>query len=213
MRELIFVVGVLIVLAHVTVVVANRCEPCNSTHHKPIFSGRFMHFSVMATLLAFVLPALGYGQSFPSDQVPLEYVRTANPLMHSSAYADGGSGVLGRRSSGGVLGVDSIPNWSSYFYKPAADGSQYTWQYTMVGNSPFDKSRDSDDSRDPDSPGGKTTTIDGPVIPVNMDLRNYNGSPRYVNGVRLYLDATHLVAPVLSSPVFSSKHSDSVNTP
>ncbi len=74
-----------------------------------------MRFSVMATLLAFAVPLLGYAQSIPSDQVPLEYVRTANPMMHSSAYADGGGGVLGRRSSGGVLGVDSIPNWSSYF--------------------------------------------------------------------------------------------------
>lgn len=163
-----------------------------------------MPFSVIATLLAFAVPAFGYAQSLPSDQVPLEYVRTANPKMHSSVYADGGSGVLGKRSSAGVLGVDSIPNWSSYFYKPAADGSQYTWQYTMVGNSPFDKSVDEDDSRDRDNPGGKTTTIEGPVIPVNIDLRNYDGSPRFVNGVRLYLDATHLVAPVLSSPVFSN---------
>jgi len=69
---------------------------------------------------------------------------------------------------------------------------------------PLNKSGDSDDSRDPDSPGGKTTTIEGPVIPVNIDLRNYDESPRFVNGVRLYLDATHLVAPVLSSPVFSN---------
>jgi hypothetical protein len=65
----------------------------------------------------------------------------------------------------------------------------------MVGHAPFGKG-DWDDRK------GETTTIPAPVIAVNLDLRNYDGSPRFVNGHRLFSDATQYVEPVLKSPIF-----------
>ncbi|HEY5211509.1 MAG TPA: hypothetical protein VIJ38_00640 [Acidobacteriaceae bacterium] len=169
-----------------------------------------MRFAAMATMLILAVPVAGYGQGTSSnaDQVSIDYVRSANPHMLHSGTASAGGGYLGKRSNGNVLGVDSIANWSSYFYEAAADGSQYTWSYTMVGSSPLAKGGDSDeDSR------GNTTRINAPVIAVNIDLRNYDGTPRYLNGVRLYLAATQLVAPVLSSPVFEETSYDSSEDP
>lgn len=167
-----------------------------------------MRFAAMATILVLALPVSGLAQapSSNADQVSLDFVRTANTHLHPTSTANDGGGYLGKRSNGNALGIDSIPNWSSYFYEAAADGSQYTWPYTMVGNSPLSSGDDSD-SR------GQSTHINAPVIPVNIDLRNYDGSPRYLNGVRLILDATHLVAPVLSSPVFSTTSYDSSGEP
>ncbi|HYM34888.1 MAG TPA: hypothetical protein VET48_05785 [Steroidobacteraceae bacterium] len=66
----------------------------------------------------------------------------------------------------------------------------------MVGNAPFDQGDDDHRLRG-------TTWIGAPVIPVNLDLRNFDGSPRFVNGQRLVSDATQFVQPVLKSPVFS----------
>src|SRR5487761_1947229 len=106
-----------------------------------------MRFAAMATMLILALPVSGVGQGTSSnaDQVSLDYVRSVNPRMLHSGTANAGGGYLGKRSNGSALGVDSVPNWSSYFYEAAADGSQYTWSYTMVGNSPFAKGDDSDE--------------------------------------------------------------------
>jgi hypothetical protein len=44
--------------------------------------------------------------------------------------------------------------------------------------------------------------IGAPIVAVSLDLRNFDGSPRFVGGQRLFSDATRFVAPVLSSPIF-----------
>src|ERR1700730_10161036 len=58
-----------------------------------------------------------------------------------SDLAAAGSGGLGRRSNGSLLGVDSLSNFSSYFYFPGVidrfGDPQFTWPYTMVGRAPF----------------------------------------------------------------------------
>ena len=117
--------------------------------------------------------------------------------------------MLGKHSSGAVLGIDSVTNWSSYFYEPGFDsfgGTQFTWGYTMVGHAPFGKGQDQDWF-------GETTRIGAPIVPVNLDLRNADGSERFVNGQRLYSDATQFVPFVLASPVFSSATYDSSERP
>jgi len=76
----------------------------------------------------------------------------------------------------------------------------------MVGNSPSTKGNQGDSN-------GVSTVIGAPVVPVNLDLRNFDGSPRFVNGKRLYSDATKYVTPVLSSPVFSDSFYSSSDEP
>ena len=59
---------------------------------------------------------------------------------------------LGRQSSGNTLGVDSVANWTSYFYE-SAQGAQYViapgyfqfvFPYTMVGHAPFGQGNEQD---------------------------------------------------------------------
>lgn len=107
--------------------------------------------------------------------------------------------------------VLALPNWSSYFYIPGADSSgfpQFTWPYTMVGRSPFDRG-----DGDHDFDDNLTTTIGAPIVPVNLDLRNADGTPRFVNGKRLFSDATQFVPRVLKSPVFDNTNYTSSNRP
>ena len=152
-----------------------------------------------------------------SDQVSIGFAQGLKPHFATSDIAAGG-GVLGRQSNGSVLGVDSLPNFSSYFYRQGQDGNgfdQYTWQYTMVGNAPFGKRDDDRGKHDDDHDKGEkgTTSIGAPVVPVNIDLRNADGTPRFVNGVRLFSDATKFVNLTLKSPVFSSAPFDSSRQP
>jgi len=76
----------------------------------------------------------------------------------------------------------------------------------MVGHAPFSQGQD-DDWR------GETTWIGAPVVPVSLDLRNADGSPRFVNGQRLFSDATKFVVPVLNSPVFAKTFYSSSHSP
>ena len=170
-----------------------------------------MRFRLLGTLLLLALPTLARAQATNSDELPANFLANTKPLMHGFSAA-GGAGHLGTRTSGGVLGVDSVLNWGGSFYDPGVDGfgnAQYTWQYTMVGRSPQSRHQGEDD----DEFEGSTTKIGAPVIPVNLDLRNFDGSPRYVNGQRLYVDATQYVQPVLKSPVFSDATYSSSQVP
>ncbi|MBV9435339.1 MAG: hypothetical protein JOZ44_04770 [Acidobacteria bacterium] len=160
--------------------------------------------ATLAALLFSCVSFFAFGQQLVGpngdDSVSLDYVRSLKLTGDRGASNALGGGVLGRQSSGGLLGIDSVANWSSYFYEPGVIDQfgdlQFSWQYTMVGHAPFGHG-DSDDWE------GESTFIGAPIIPVNVDLRNADGSPRTVNGQRLYFDATHLVKPVLQSPIFS----------
>ena len=79
----------------------------------------------------------------------------------------------------------------------AANTLQSHWFYQMIGTVPET---------------GKTTIIAAPIIPVSLDLRNANGSPRFVKGHRLFSDATQFVKRVLESPLFVNAHYSSSQT-
>src|SRR5271165_6042612 len=170
-----------------------------------------MRIKLLAALLFTALPGAVMAQNLADDQVPLAYAQSLKP--HTARVgAAGSSGVLGKKSNGGVLGIDTVANWSSYFYLPGAVPSggsyypQYTWPYGMVGNSPLSKG--GDDHGDDDWKGN-TTWIGAPIVPVIIDLRNYDGSPRFINGKRAILDPTPYLDPLLKSPVFSNTSYDS----
>jgi hypothetical protein len=85
------------------------------------------------------------------------YLQGVKPYSRATGSNADGGGVLGRHSSGAVLGIDSVTNWSSYFYEPGFDSfgdTQFTWGYTMVGHAPFGKGQDQDWE-------GETTRIGG----------------------------------------------------
>jgi hypothetical protein len=168
---------------------------------------------VSAALLSVGLPVCAFAQgSMQSHQLPRSFTLNAHPrTLHAGSNADGG-GKLGNRSNGSLLGIDSVANWSSYFYYPGVDGNgfpQFTWDYTMVGNSPFtqgNQGQGNEGNGNGDS-NGQSTSIGAPVVAVNLDLRDSNGKKYF------YLDATKYVRPVLSSPVFSNSFYSSSDEP
>ncbi len=159
--------------------------------------------AAFCALLLLQLPlsaANGQTVIMESDQLATSAALAMKPAtMHLKLAADGG--VLGTRTTGSALGVDSVANWSGYFYEPgvpAFGGLAFAWTYTMVGSSPYG--------------AAPATTISAPVVPVNIDLRNYDGTPRYVNGHRLFYRARQFVEPVLDSPIFRPTTFDSSAT-
>src|SRR6266436_3423270 len=119
-----------------------------------------MRLAVLAALLfsAGPVPAPVYAQTMEPDQVPVSFTLTKNAHTYNAkSIADGG--VLGGRSNGSLLGIDSVVNWSSYFYLFGLDLNgfpQFTWQYTMVGRAPFGTGESEGSA--------ETTEIRAPVI-------------------------------------------------
>jgi hypothetical protein len=101
----------------------------------------------------------------------------------------------------GVAGLDSLANFNRHYFTPGFDSNnnpQNEWYTNTVGNPPE---------------MGGTTVINAPVIPVSVDLRNADGTPRFVNGKRLYYDVTPYIAGILNSPVFQNSTYSSSSTP
>ncbi len=92
----------------------------------------------------------------------------------------------------GIPNIDSLPNFDGHFSAPGFDingNPNSHWYFNTVGNPPHMHG---------------TTTLDAPVIPVSIDLRDENGNPRIINGHPLFSDAAQFVQPTLNSPVFSN---------
>jgi hypothetical protein len=144
-----------------------------------------------------VLGTLGSAQAQEPDQLTIQYLAGVRPTLHSDAaqalaVAKATAGIRFAASVLGTPGVDTIPNWNGHFNANGFDpfGNPNThWVYNMVGTPPE---------------SNVTTTVNAPIIPVSLDLRNFDGTPRFVNGHRLYSDATQYVTPVLNSPVFQN---------
>jgi len=117
----------------------------------------------------------------------------------------------------GVAGIDSLVNFSGAYSTPGIGPNgkpQSDWIFNTVGSAP--------------SKGG-TTTLNAPIVPVSLDFRNADGSPRYVRVVngkaitcgtpgepgcrRLFFDPTPFIPLVLESPVFSNANYTSSATP
>jgi hypothetical protein len=149
------------------------------------------------------------------DQLP---PTTKLKVLRGHGQSDGTGGIIGRTGNTSLLGIDSVVNFSSYFYVPGiwtdpygtASTPQFTWPYTMVGRSPLR------------TPGGDesegTTVINAPIIPVAIDLRNADGSIRYCTKadgtkVRLFRSALPHMQRVLDSPIFANARYSSSDRP
>ena len=139
-----------------------------------------------------------FAQVLQSDQVPRDFLKTAR---HQSGKVPPSNHSSQGSPHDGIPNIDSVVNFSGQFNADGFDifnNLQKKWDFNMVGNRPEH---------------GGTTVINAPIIPVSLDLRNEDGSPRFVNGVRLIYDATQFVQPVLDSPVFSNATYSSSNVP
>jgi hypothetical protein len=114
-------------------------------------------------------------------------------------------GMRGRHPKWNSGPIDTLATWSSFFVANGFDTDgvpKSNWPFTMVGQSPV-RQRDDRRGHDEDDRGGRTTWIPAPIIAVNLDLRNADGSPAFQGGQRLFIDATRNVDAVLKSPIFS----------
>ena len=98
-------------------------------------------------------------------------------------------------------GVDSIRNFTGEFQVSgldAAGNQQRRWLFTMAGGNPE---------------AGGTTSLNAPVVPVSLDLLDYGGQVRVVNGHPLHYSVRPFVGAVVDSPVFQKADYSSSETP
>src|SRR6516164_5144706 len=87
----------------------------------------------------------------------------------------------------GIFGIDSVPNFNLHFFADGVDSvgnPNRHWYTNTVGNPPQ---------------MGRTTVINAPVQPVNVELDDVNGNLRHIGGHPLISLATPFVNPVLNS--------------
>jgi hypothetical protein len=92
----------------------------------------------------------------------------------------------------GIFDVDSIANFSGHFFADgfdtAGDPNRH-WYTNIAGNPPQ---------------MGGTTTFNAPIVPVSLELLDFNGQVRVVNGHPLHSDVTPFIQPTVDSPVFQN---------
>ncbi|HYK34816.1 hypothetical protein [Alloacidobacterium sp.] len=98
----------------------------------------------------------------------------------------------GQAHTNGIPNIDSLVNFNNHFQARGVDqngNTQVIWYYNMVGTAPEHHG---------------TTTLNAPIVPVTLDLRNFDGSPRFVNGQPLISSPAQFVQPTVDSPVFQN---------
>jgi hypothetical protein len=101
----------------------------------------------------------------------------------------------------GIPSIDSLVNFNGHYFADGFtfDGSPNNhWYFNTVGNPPQHHG---------------TTTLDAPIVPVTLDLRNADGTPRFVNGHPLISSPAAFVTPTLNSPVFQNATYSSSSVP
>lgn len=98
----------------------------------------------------------------------------------------------GQAHANGIPNIDSLVNFNDHFQAQGVDqngNAQIIWYYNMVGTAPQHHG---------------TTTFNAPIVPVTLDLRNADGTPRFVNGKPLISSPAQFVQPLLNSPIFQN---------
>jgi hypothetical protein len=139
-------------------------------------------------LLAGCAASLGFAQT--PDMIDPSFLTNASSKPFHPKPHDLTNGRSHSRF--GIYGIDSIPNFNDQYFVNGFDylgNPNRHWYTNTVGNPPQ---------------MGRTTVINAPIQPVNIELDDANGNLRSVGGHPLISPATPFMAPVLGSPVFSN---------
>jgi hypothetical protein len=150
-------------------------------------------------IAAIVLAASVMVLAQEDDQITTGNLSTAKVLHQAVAPRGHRNGQAHARF--GIPDIDSLVNFNKHFQANGIDAfgnPQHIWYYNMIGNPPE---------------MGRTTTLNAPVVPVILDLRNFDGSPRFVNGQPLISSPAPFVTPTMNSPVFQNSTFDSSSVP
>ena len=191
---------------------------------------------VIASVVAFTAAVSFANSTTPdTDAVSPNFLRNMHSQTLMRAPRGHSNGMKGAGVNGTTMDlnafpysgttVDSVRTFDGQYFAPGYYGNGFFnnhWYLNTLGNAPQ---------------FGGTTTFNAPIIPVSLDMRNSDGSPRYVrqvNGMvftcdnanltsdchRLYYDATtftengtSLLNLVLNSPVFANASYSSSVTP
>src|SRR5689334_18594764 len=127
---------------------------------------KFAPLSMLVALCAFSLAALAQD----NDALPRNFAAGLHVLHANNSANIHKKGNI-PTPHGFPAGVDTLVNFTDHFEAQGVyfDGSaHHIWEYSMVGNAP--------------NKGG-TTVLNAPVVPVSLDLRNADGTPRFVKVV------------------------------
>lgn len=171
----------------------------------------------LAAALAMLVAGPSSAQTAAPDQITSAFTKNFDLQYTSINRAPTGLNGTQQATLPGIPGIDSVPNFSGRYSTPgfSSNGQPRShWLFNTLGNTPAN---------------GGTTTVDGPIVPVALDFRNADGSPRYVRVVngraitcgipiepgckRLFFDPTPFIQPVLDSPVFSNSNYTSSAAP
>lgn len=140
---------------------------------------------------ALLSSVVGFAQS--KDQITSTSPSAKRQFMEFAPR--GHSGSISPVLGGGASGQDQFDSIRAFngSYQVQGVGPQghprYHWYYTIAGGAPKD---------------GGTTYIDAPIVPVSLDLLDWDKSIRIVNGHKLHYSVKPSVQPVLDSPVFQN---------
>jgi hypothetical protein len=140
--------------------------------------------------VAFAFAASRAATAQEPDQVTTSDL--ANASAHSSVVTPHAHLNGQAHSRHGIPSIDSLVNFNGHYFADGftGDGTFNThWYFNTVGNPPQMHG---------------TTTLNAPIVPVTLDLRNADGSPRFVNGQPLISRPDAFITPTLNSPVFQN---------
>jgi hypothetical protein len=154
------------------------------------------HLSVVlcALLASAIVSKAG---ALESDQITANFIKNMKPKQRATPPHNNGQA----HARFGAPNIDSLPNWNDHYFADGfdADGNPNRHWYTnTLGNPPQ---------------LGGTTLINVAIVPVIVDLRNADGSPRFVNGQPLVSSPEAFVTPVLNSPIFAYSNWSSSSIP
>lgn len=177
---------------------------------------KFAPWLSLLALLSFSFAAFAQD----SDALPPTALASSHPIPGNNSANAHKNGLI-PTPHGFPQGVDTLTNFTDHF---EAQGvipilvnnveesiPHHMWEFSMVGNPPEK---------------GGTTVFNAPVVPVSLDLRNRNGTRRYIKIVNgavvtcvddptddtivppgctpLVSDVTPFIAPFMNGPVFSN---------
>ena len=154
----------------------------------------------VAAVVPFALAGTRVAMAQEPDQVTASVL--ADATTHSSVVTPHAHQNGQAHARHGIPNIDSLVNFNGHFF---ADGFTFDgtpnnhWYFNTVGNPP--------------QMHGTTTTLNAPVVPVTLDLRNADGTPRFVNGQPLISHPDPFITPTLNSPVFQNATYSSSSVP
>ncbi|PYX87164.1 MAG: hypothetical protein DMG68_12715 [Acidobacteria bacterium] len=152
---------------------------------------------LLMVAFCFVLATVMSGFAQQSDQLPANLSNAKPHYLHLGPRIRANASI----KSPAITGIDSLVNFTGEYHVAGFDPNgnpQNTWYYDMVGKQPQK---------------GGTTSINAPVVPIVMELLDYDGTIRVVDGHKLRYDATQFLAATMNSPVFQNYNYSSSNIP